>query len=921
MKLSITILTIIALVLLYNQATFSQTNPIPNYSFENWAEGEPVGWLTSNGSYPGSVTQSADAQDGSYSLKLTKADSEYTYSCGNSTEVFGFSEALFETGLFPISEKYTSLNLYTKVVTDLRSNCYKYLITLYVYKSGSVIGFGHFELDTPAATGWEEVNIPIDYQQPDTPDVAYIFVSFTDSSINSSTHVLFDNLQYKKTGLEVTKPLGGDKWIAGETDTIKWEKEGVDTIDIYYSINYQNGGGSFSEIVTDYPADSLYYVWKIPEDILSKQCVIWIYDSNDDMVEDESEVFTIKGYVLARDSSGQYELFKVGEDGWRFDNSEDNMWPTSWWGQFNYQSGIDPYTGLEYLHEEPFLSAQPGDFPDWPLFVETFGEEQCYWDPVQGLYLVNALTKWESIKEEWGGSCSGFAISSFMAFDNKISFSNAYPDIPNFQNLNDLTVNDAIRKVINKLWLSWNGRQHLDFANLQSSKDPRQTLAELKSMFLSDNRDDSYLYMKEPNTSSAHAVSPYKLWRLPGSNGEYTLWIYDNNHPNSDGIQVSIDSANNTWEYVSESWAVGNNKLYLMDPVSSYYTQPILSSSIISNVTSNSKTAGYIEIYNTSNASITLSDGIGNTIGFKDGNDFNTFPDGIPIIPITSKYHPPIGYYLPDGEFTIRMKEFSDSSAYLNVFADSTTYGYSRKDALSNQQDNIQYGDGLSLGNPDNSIKNISLKTIISEQENEKVFYINSVTELRGDSIKIREESRKNLLLVNYGSATTYDLKLKFLSAQRQAVFEYPVITLFVTSTHHIEPDWSDLSVVPIYIDNGNDDTIDDTLYVDNVVGVENRGNLQIPTRYRLEQNYPNPFNPITQIQFGIPKAGNVTLRIYNSIGQLVKTLVDGNMSKGIHLVTWDATDNSGNKLSSGVYFYRITSGTFTQVNKMMLLK
>ncbi|MEJ2494713.1 MAG: FlgD immunoglobulin-like domain containing protein [Ignavibacteriaceae bacterium] len=90
---------------------------------------------------------------------------------------------------------------------------------------------------------------------------------------------------------------------------------------------------------------------------------------------------------------------------------------------------------------------------------------------------------------------------------------------------------------------------------------------------------------------------------------------------------------------------------------------------------------------------------------------------------------------------------------------------------------------------------------------------------------------------------------------------------------------------------------------------------------FTLDQNFPNPFNPTTQIRFGIPESGNVTLKIYNSVGQLVKTLVDGNMSEGYHQVTWDATDNSGSKLSSGVYFYRITAGTFTQVNKMMFLK
>ena len=59
-----------------------------------------------------------------------------------------------------------------------------------------------------------------------------------------------------------------------------------------------------------------------------------------------------------------------------------------------------------------------------------------------------------------------------------------------------------------------------------------------------------------------------------------------------------------------------------------------------------------------------------------------------------------------------------------------------------------------------------------------------------------------------------------------------------------------------------------------------------------MSQNYPNPFNPTTQIRFAIPKTSNVTLKIYNSVDQLVRTLVDGNMSEGYHQLTWDATDN-----------------------------
>jgi hypothetical protein len=91
--------------------------------------------------------------------------------------------------------------------------------------------------------------------------------------------------------------------------------------------------------------------------------------------------------------------------------------------------------------------------------------------------------------------------------------------------------------------------------------------------------------------------------------------------------------------------------------------------------------------------------------------------------------------------------------------------------------------------------------------------------------------------------------------------------------------------------------------------------------QFVLEQNYPNPFNTSTQIQFGIPEAGKVSVRIYNSTGELVKTLVDGNMSAGIHQVTWDATDNSGNEISNGIYFYKMTSGTHSQMKKIILSK
>jgi hypothetical protein len=85
--------------------------------------------------------------------------------------------------------------------------------------------------------------------------------------------------------------------------------------------------------------------------------------------------------------------------------------------------------------------------------------------------------------------------------------------------------------------------------------------------------------------------------------------------------------------------------------------------------------------------------------------------------------------------------------------------------------------------------------------------------------------------------------------------------------------------------------------------------------------NYPNPFNPSTTIAYSLPTTGDTTLRIYNTRGQMVKTLLRESMDAGNHSVTWDGTDDSGNPVGSGVYLYRLQRGSLSSTNKCLLLK
>jgi hypothetical protein len=100
---------------------------------------------------------------------------------------------------------------------------------------------------------------------------------------------------------------------------------------------------------------------------------------------------------------------------------------------------------------------------------------------------------------------------------------------------------------------------------------------------------------------------------------------------------------------------------------------------------------------------------------------------------------------------------------------------------------------------------------------------------------------------------------------------------------------------------------------------VEKRDGL--PRDYSISQNYPNPFNPETSISFTLPNDMNVELDIYNAVGQKIKTLVNTRISSGSHVAVWDGRNNLGQKVSTGVYFYKISAGDFSQTKKMVMIK
>ncbi len=101
--------------------------------------------------------------------------------------------------------------------------------------------------------------------------------------------------------------------------------------------------------------------------------------------------------------------------------------------------------------------------------------------------------------------------------------------------------------------------------------------------------------------------------------------------------------------------------------------------------------------------------------------------------------------------------------------------------------------------------------------------------------------------------------------------------------------------------------------------GVEDA--IEVPTNYRLLSNYPNPFNPTTKIAFEIPQSENVSLKIYNINGELIRTVTNETLPAGHFEKVWDGKNDFGTEVSSGIYIYRLTAGNFDRSARMVLMK
>ena len=106
-----------------------------------------------------------------------------------------------------------------------------------------------------------------------------------------------------------------------------------------------------------------------------------------------------------------------------------------------------------------------------------------------------------------------------------------------------------------------------------------------------------------------------------------------------------------------------------------------------------------------------------------------------------------------------------------------------------------------------------------------------------------------------------------------------------------------------------------------NCIMMDNKDVYNIPLNYTLHQNYPNPFNPITSLRYDLPNDGLVNITVFDMMGRIVKTLVNGYQTAGFKSIQWNATNDKNEPVSAGLYLYAIQAGKFRQTKKMVMLK
>ncbi len=752
-------------------------------------------------------------------------------------------------------------------------------------------------------------------------------------------------------------PEEGIIMASGSSVTIGWEKgELITTTTVSYSTDE---GETWTEIESEMESTVLFY--DLPEGN-EDTFRFRVQADNYPGVYDESDDFTVLDpdvpfyHVRNLHPDGLYEFFDPEIHGFGFENNDrEVMWISEEWEDIEYSGFWDSWP----------LNGEPHQFPPFYALDDAFGTSNTRKDFFTSERpTVPAAILWGILKSQgYNGVCHGFALASSIGFSHGHSALNSsFGAGINEDVLFDQEATQDVKDMIYRIWTQQWGLEHLtatvfnsldlstiqtlvdlvisgnfDWDDLPSSdeyfKSPSETLQEIKDMMAEPGPGEYYralLLIPPSSISDAHSIFPYKVEEA-SEDGVYYVYVYENNDAGNTDRRITINTNTEYWNYGSSENFQGSYGLFLSDSAQNYRSQsnivrPVPEDRIImydgeaiAMEDLSLEDIGYMYTLFGTETDINLENENGEQVATEELAISNDIPGTLPIVNGAGEPTEAFGMFLPDFEYDVELNYRSDTIGQFSAVTGGTSYSFFNSEVNIESPDRMRYGNSLTVfGKDDDPDFNFGLNVNESLDDDNLFYRIEDFELSSAGEVTFRLGDDAFLEITNLNSEAVFNFQVGRDSESEE--FLYEGLELNPDHGYQLEPDWDDVSnpELTLRIDTNLDGEYDQT---DIITGMDTSepgdGETgQLPDQYELHNNYPNPFNPTTIIEYSIPEHQQVTLEVYNMLGQRVSVLVDEVQNAGRHQAVFDATG-----LSSGMYIYRITAGSFTETQKMMFVK
>ncbi len=588
-------------------------------------------------------------------------------------------------------------------------------------------------------------------------------------------------------------------------------------------------------------------------------------------------------------------------------NNSASWWPASEWQNIDYT--YDPYRGPG----TPF-PFHPGNtylvdslYPSWPLWLKTFGAENCYVTSPQGnTYLIpKAYFKWEAAAEKYNGSCYGLSSVSITSWDTLALTQQRFPEANLVKNLSMLGfLNEDIRNAVNITQTSQFAQMALD-QKLSWRKLPiDEVLAAVKAALADTNAAHPLIgiYHGKGENYFAHAVVPYKIvTEQNGGNYIEIVYCYDPNKPmlNGTGLLFTLNDFKQL-QWIFDEGSTEEKRSNATGSLSLAFVQGLFQKNPAQflappNHNINTRSFGDEQLIIANEGCDFRIGQNGNYAGAWDGALLESLSTAWPFLPYSGVARKPRQYYMPKSDnFTFELKRKEPGRQALYAFSDGLVQKFQRNNVTENETDLLESNeDTLLYRNNTTNNRIIELTTVIEDTLTHEslTFIIDSLHVSPGAVITTNPNDDRTYTISNSTNTGYYNLRISSLSQNKLRTYIHDSIPFGPNVSHTIKlnPESSGLEVL-IIVDLANDGSIDDTLFKANQAGI-----LMQLSKRELNLGAEAGYDTIAVDNTG---AGILTWSVTQKPEWL--TVVSGNTGEGEGQIVLSYS-SSGNNIRNGI--------------------